>query len=64
LRAQASADDASAAYLKQAGEFAQQQGYLSAAARVAGADFALGSSNSLGGGGMGLPAGAATGGLY
>jgi hypothetical protein len=63
-RAQAASDDASAAYLRQAGQFAQQQGYLSAAARVAGANFALGSSNNLGTGGMGLPAGAATGGLY
>jgi hypothetical protein len=40
-------------------------GYLSAAARIAGAVFALGSSSgNLGTGGMGLPAGAATGGLY
>jgi hypothetical protein len=65
LRAQASEDDASAAYLRSAGAFAQKQSYLTAAARVAGADFALGSSSGgLGTGGMGLPAGAATGGLY
>jgi hypothetical protein len=64
LRTQAAADDANAAYLTQAGQFAQTQGYLSAAARVAGANFALGSSSNLGSGGVGLPAGAATGGLY
>jgi hypothetical protein len=63
--AQAATDDASADYLRKAGAFAQQQGYLGAAARIAGADFALGSSSgNLGTGGMGLPSGAATGGLY
>lgn len=35
LRAQASTDDASAAYLKQAGQFAQSQGYLNAGIDVA-----------------------------
>lgn len=35
LRSQASADDASAAYLKEAGQFAQTQGYLQAGIDVA-----------------------------
>jgi hypothetical protein len=67
LRSQASADDASAAYLRKAGSFAQSQAYLSAAVGVAGAASKWGGvagGGSLGTGGMGLPAGAATGGLY
>jgi hypothetical protein len=67
LRAQASADDASAEYLRKKGAYAQQEGYLNAATDVAGAASKWGGSaggGSLGSGGMGLPAGAATGGLY
>jgi hypothetical protein len=67
LRAQASADDASAEYLRKAGAFAQQQSYLNAGIDVLGAASkwgGTGSGGSLGSGGMGLPSGAATGGLY
>jgi hypothetical protein len=67
LRAQASADDASAEYLRTAGAFAQQQSYLKAGIDVLGAASKWSGSagaGSLGTGGMGLPAGAAAGGLY
>jgi hypothetical protein len=67
-RAQAAEDDASADYLKQAGQFALKQSYLNAATDVLGAaakGFGTGGgAGNLGTGGMGLPRGAATGGLY
>jgi hypothetical protein len=67
LRAQAATDDASAAYLRKLGSYAQQQGYLNAGIDILGGASKWGGGaggGSLGTGGMGLPAGAATGGLY